>query len=344
MRKADIGFNAAAFATEVQREVSRLPGATIKNGATYFLCPYHSEKTPSAKVTHDAASPYLGRFFCWGCKKTASWQEFAEVAHLSPLNGKEFYGETAPSFASSFYEEHLLGQADEDAGEEEIDDDVMELPFNERNAAKLGLKDNEWRGFPIEFLADLDNIRFRKRWNKARTRSRWYLRLPVVVNGVERGYADAQLFKPDEGPSYLNKKGAWSKKFALFPFDYTMRLMQETKLRTLVLVEGQRDALRLLRYGIPALAITGTNSWSRFKIRLLELAGVKRVILCMDGDVAGELATESMIPTLENGFRLHVIRLWVIAKKMDKKKIDPGDMPTGLVRRLKKLVYKDQGD
>ena len=95
---------------------------------------------------------------------------------------------------------------------------------------------------------------------------------------------------------------------------------------------------------IPALAITGTNSWSRFKIRLLELAGVKRVILCMDGDVAGELATESMIPTLENGFRLHVIRLWVIAKKMDKKKIDPGDMPTGLVRRLKKLVYKDQGD
>jgi 5S rRNA maturation endonuclease (ribonuclease M5) len=164
------------------------------------------------------------------------------------------------------------------------------------------------------------------------------------VNGKEYGHTDALFDKPakGKGTSYLNKKGAWSKTHALFPFDQAIRLMNELGIKTIVLVEGPRDALRLIRAGIPAIAIFGTKSWSLMKVRLLQLAGVERIVLCMDGDPSGQDATDHILPTIEDGFEVKVIKLWVVAKKLKRDKIDPGNMPTGVLRRLEKMVLRDQ--
>ncbi len=338
----DLGFNSVAFADAVRREASRLSGAKVEHKRVIVLCPFHGEKTASAHINIDPASKYLGRLYCFGCKAKKSWAEVAETLGLDQLSGKEFHSEDAPQFFETFYAQNLLG-ASEEKEEIESDPSLKELEFNAENAKLIGLKDNEWRDFSIEFLSRIDNIRFRKRHFKtdAGWESGWFVRLPVVVNGKERGHSDARLFYDADKPSYLNKKGAWSRAYGLFPFDNAVRLMTRRGLRTMVLVEGQRDALRLLRAGVPAVAILGVSSWSLAKIRLLELAGVDRIVLMMDGDRAGKAASQTIEPQLKEGFNLHVIRLWVLAKKLKIKKLDPGNMPNGILRQLKKLVYTD---
>jgi 5S rRNA maturation endonuclease (ribonuclease M5) len=345
IRDRVLGFDKVAFAQAIERELGKLPSTKKERTHTWVSCPFRAERTPSGKVNHDPTSPYLGRYFCFGCGAKASWQEFAEKVNLSPLNGEEFHTDKAPQFFAEFYQRTLLAQDDEPVEYTSFDDDVKELPVTDENAERLGLKGNEWRDFSLDFLRKiLPTIRFRRRLLKVGEdfESTWFIRLPTVVNGIERGYSDAYLYKPKEKstPSYRNKKGSWTKTFGLFPFDSAISLMARRDIKTMVLVEGQRDALRLIRYGIPAVAILGTNSWSELKIRLLELAGVERIILCMDGDIAGRDATKTLKPTLKEGFHLHVIRLWVEAEKLGLKKIDPGDMSITLIKRLKKLVYQ----
>lgn len=334
----DIGFNAVAFADAVRREVATMPGAKPERMQTMMLCPFHSERTPSGKINHDPASPYLGRYFCWGCSARFSWKDFSSKVGLAPLNGKEFHSENVPHFMTEFYQEELLGVKAKEVVDKKED---RERPFTAENFEEI--VGDKWRGFGFDFLSKIDNIRFRKRFRKLEEggwEDFWCVRLPVVVNGIERGHSDALLEKPEKGSSYLNMKGDWTHSYGLFPFDYAVRLMRRKNIHTMVLVEGQRDALRLLRTGIPAVAIMGTKSWSVMKIRLLELAGVNRIILCMDGDGPGEEASELLEPTLTEGFDLHVVKLWVVAKKLNRKKIDPGNMPVRELRQLKNLALK----
>ncbi len=142
--------------------------------------------------------------------------------------------------------------------------------------------------------------------------------------------------KNKEIPTYMNAKGLWSLNKGLFPFDYSVKVMLEKNVSTVVLVEGPRDALRLLKAGIPAMSILGTHSWSDSKRRLLERAGVTKIVLLFDGDEAGEAATELIYPTLIDRFEVVVIPLWVWAEKQGLDKEDPCSMPTFLVKKVRR--------
>jgi hypothetical protein len=122
---------------------------------------------------------------------------------------------------------------------------------------------------------------------------------------------------------------------------------------SVVLVEGPRDALRLLSYGIPCMAILGTHSWSDKKSGLLEAAGVDRIITCFDGDEAGKIATNLIVygktvnkavrpnfTPLENLFTVKAVKLWnlPIPKDFAEGKFDPGNLPDSYLQKLKKLV------
>ena len=100
------------------------------------------------------------------------------------------------------------------------------------------------------------------------------------------------------------------------------------------MVEGPRDALNMLQYGFPALAILGSHNWSQFKTDLVLLLNPSKIIFAFDNDEAGNLALEQISPYFK-GYQ-DVLQLQF------KEGQDPGAL-TGeeveiFYRKIKKLV------
>lgn len=328
----------------VQSQLARISGKKVPH-ATYTMiqCPFHKDNSPSGRVSHDLAKPRsIGWFKCYACGDPMPWSLFS--ARL----GLEGFGPPPPELdvpKTSFahLDEDLLGSSDKLANEP--------LRFHKLNAQSqeyLGLSRQEWRGFSFDFLSSLGASCVYHR-----DKERFYVYLPVNVNGQLRGYIKANPRKPKDGPTYLNAPGTWSLDYGLFLFDQSLALMKRKGWTTMVLCEGPRDALRLLRDGIPAIALLGTRSWSTRKVRLLEMAGIEKIVICLDGDNAGYEAARFLFtgkpsknsekPTvapLRESFDCEVFALWDYAVPDDfpDDKFDPGNMPASLVQKLKRLL------
>ena len=299
---------------------------------TMICCPYHDDKTPSGQIFHGPDTQVMGYYICRGCGIRKLWNELAKDM------GWPTFGKTKPSDKFVTMVKTLQTEA---SPKEEIAFDLEDLPTG-----------RSWRSFPTEFLTKVG-----AKLGRYTESGRPFVYLPVLVGGRERGYIRAQIKKQGDFPSYLNKSGSWSKTHGLFPFDYSIRLMTCRDLSTMVLVEGPRDALRLLRYGIPAVSILGTQTWTAKKAKLLELHGVDRVIVMMDGDPAGQLAVSKIVPDLNSLVSTYEFNLCTHPKspfpkweKLSKEKRkakkhllwDPGNCPKQILRELKNLVYREK--
>jgi len=308
---------------------------------SFILCPYHPEKTPSGRINHDPSKRGVGRFKCYGCGASKPWNELAATLGLERMSKYGFpkSGEV-PVIPENRFLESLFEEKKESASMEEIDLIEFEPEINKQ----LGIE-KKWRGFSIRFLASIGaKIAYRT------DIQRYYVWLPVYVRGKLSGHILAALKKPENKafPSYLNAPGVWSLKKGLFPFDYAVDLMKKLSLETLIIVEGPRDALRLILMGYPAVSMLGTHSWTDSKSRSLELSGVSKVVVMMDGDAAGRKATkflttgiregstEASIRPLKEFFRVKAIRLWKLEVPEDHSEsaYDPGNMPTSLIKEL----------
>ncbi len=291
----------------------------LSSTRAYILCPFHNEKTPSGGVSLDPKFPgSLGRFKCWGCGKTASWNELAKILGMKKLNGKQ----AVPDNTGYIDVKAMRGTVlPKDEKEDLKDFDFFDLQ-------------EDWRGFEPEFLQKVCGAKLVYHdWTQ-----HFFVWLPVRVRGKEVGYIRGHMRRPEEGPTYLNKPGDWVLKKGLFPFDYAIELMKRKGLKTIVLVEGPRDALRMLRAGIPSVCIMGTNNWTDKKRHLLEMAGVERILLMMDGDKAGKKATFKIHPTIKMAFEVKVFRLWKTAAELGLDKLDPNNAPKEVVKRAKELL------
>jgi len=329
----------------VLNELGKLSGKKTRNsGYTMICCPFHQDANPSGRVSHDAARPRsIGWYRCYaGCREPMSWQTFAAETGLQP------FGPPPPEL-------HVPKQRFDDYdGSFFSDDDSLqreEMRFNDlgpQSQEYLELDRPAWRGFSFEYLRSIG-----AKCTYHKYHARYYVYLPVNVNGQERGYIKAQAHKPqDKGPSYLNAPGTWSLDYGLFLFDQSLNLMRSRGLTTIVLVEGPRDGLRLHKAGIPVVSILGTRSWSTRKVRLLEAAGVEHVIVCLDGDAAGESATSFLltgkpqkdqpatVTPLTDAFRCTNFALWEyeVPEGFNDKKLDPGNMPSSLVKLLSRSL------
>lgn len=271
-------------ARSVEDQLRTYTGKKIQGpDGTTILCPFHSERTPSCHIFHGPRAYVPGYFVCLGCGAKGRWDVIAPAIGLEPFKN----GPARP------LEARPLAKPKEDETVDSTDFEIKRLP-----------KNKAWRGFETNWLHEVGCKLMVTSWG---TKFIW---MPVIVGGRTRGYIRGRMRKDPAGkyPSYLNKSGTWSKTHGLFPFDYAISMMGRSK--TIVLVEGPRDALRLLYHGIPAMAILGTNTWSPKKVDLLELHGVRKVILLMDGDPAGIAATEKIAPLLKDMFRTKVLKLW----------------------------------
>lgn len=310
----------------ILNQLQSYSGEKKQVGETIFVsCPFHSEKTPSFRIFVSPTSKSPGWGKCYGCGQKTAWDNYAEKLGLKPYK----WSKPEQQFARP------LIRADEfDSGSSTDQFTFYDLP-----AGKV------WRHIKTDLLIDIGC----KQITQYNTK---FIYMPVNILGNERGYIRARMRKEADKPSYLNKKGRWSEHYGLFPFDYTMR----NKPKSVVLVEGPRDALRLLSFKIPALAILGTQSWSKRKSSLIEIAGVKNVIMCFDGDSAGLKAREVVRPNLEKLVKVETFDLcgkdspyWPFrnredpGKDMKKRGVegwDPGNMPLSKVKELASLVSK----
>jgi len=322
----------------IQSQLQSVPGPKKNNGSsTFILCPYHSEKTPSARVFHD--NGYLRCYGCGVAKPYKVWSKEYGLEKLGkhnlPASGKVPTGR----FLTNLLSESASNSTDHAAS-------VDDLEFHELDselARQVGVS-RTWRSFRSKWLSEKIGAKLVCDSNSGRH----YVWLPVSVRGRLRGHVLAQLRKPKDKmvPSYLNAKGQWSKRYGLFPMDTAVEIMRERGLRTIVVVEGPRDALRLIHMNIPAVSMLGTHSWTDLKSRMLELCGVERVVLLLDGDDAGKKATrflrtgkrtpdaEPVMKPLVDQFQVKVVRLWNLEVPEGSENPDPGNLDEDFLLKL----------
>jgi len=257
-------------------------------------CPYHSDNTPSGSLS--LSPTFAGSFRCFACGAKANWDDLAPRLNLQPFKRGEPKEEYALNFMTSSHE----ATEEQEKLYQEDKFKFWDLPPNKR-----------WRSIPTNLLIDLGGKLCVKWsddyqcWGKTK-----FIYLPVMINGEQEGYFRARLKKEEDQPSYYNARGKWSFTQGLWPFDHSIALMRSLKSSTMILVEGQRDALRLINYGIPAMCIFGTQSVGKAKVKHLELAGVQRLLIMMDGDAAGISGTEKIIEAATGMFQLKTVKLW----------------------------------
>lgn len=293
-----------------------------------ICCPYHNDKTPSGLVYLTLNGP--GNYRCFGCGEKRNWNELAKTLGLKPVG----YSEPSTQYATprETHEEKVAKKKETSSK----DFKLFDIP---RNKVWRKIKTNTLISVGCKLMVEYG------------VKS---LYMPVIINNKLRGYCKGKLRKVEGEISYINSPGAWVMEEGLFPFDYSINLMNEIGINAIVLVEGQRDALRLIENGIPAMAVLGTNNWSHRKANLLEISGVETVFLMMDGDPAGVKATDKAIEYLDN-VRVIPIRLWKLSgrlytdylkldeeqQKEKKNKLwDPGNCPQGIIDKLKAKVMQ----
>lgn len=290
---------------------------------TMICCPFHEDRTPSGQVFHGDSTRIPGFFKCLGCGETAVWDKLAPLLGLEPF----VKGPPADAFATP-----LSLQEPTEAMDDEDDLVLRDLP-----------EGKQWRGFPTRFLRKV-GVKCSTKWNRTVV---W---LPVYVGGQLKGHIWGMLRPQEDFPSYLNKKGSWSKTYGLFPFDYAIKVMKARGSTTMALVEGPRDALRFLRQGIPCVALLGTQSWTAHKVDLLELHGVETLVDIMDGDAAGIAAHKLIVPDIKRTMNSRSVKLWSIknspyieyvatTSKKARKRLkdslwDPGNIPQNLLDKI----------
>jgi hypothetical protein len=331
--------NRTAF---IQNQLAMFAGTKREQGDRFFvLCPFHAERTPSGKIDRNS-----GYFWCFGCGAQAKWDEVAPKLGMEPFKSGPPKDEQALDLFMGKASQALTSDVRYEKGRFKF----WPLPKNKK-----------WRTIPTNTLIKLGG-RLCVKWSDDYQRwgSTKYIYLPVNINKEKEGYFLARLTKHPDYPSYMQAKAVgdshWVKTHGLWPFNMCIKLMRSLDSRTVVLVEGQRDALRLLLHGIPAVCIFGTQSWSDSKAKLLEIAGVKTVVMFMDGDCAGRDATINITPRAKKLLSVRVLKLWKmkgspwlkfrhyaepskVAKKRGVELWDPGNVPVRILDKIKAKYF-----
>lgn len=259
----------------------------------------HDRKTPSLSIRKAD-----GAFYCFGCGvRGPNWNALAKY-----IGGKKLRQQDLPD-PFGLLHDHLSRHIARMAAE-------AELPW--------GLEpwtQGKHRGLSPAFLTRLEAHRWYDDFMRC-----YRVFFPIQQQGELMGWVARRLDKSDE-MKYRNAPRMPAKRI-LYPHDFAHRYFD---CRTVALVEGPMDALRLCHFRIPALAIMGTNNWHDRKRSLLLNLGVQRVVIATDGDAAGKKCRyDSLEPSLMAWFDVEHF----FPPEGD----DPGSMKRKHVERLRRMV------
>jgi len=323
-----------------------------KTGARYMgRCPFHEERTPSFSVN---AADKL--FYCFGCGAKGDLITFVrDTEQLDFAGAIEWladrfnvqlqYEETSPQYdaqrrrrarlhelldaAASFYERYLwdsqAGSVARDylAGRGLAEDVCREYRLGLALGGTTLVRKAAARGFTREELvgAGLVNRRGNDYFSGR-------LLFPLAdARGRVLGFQARKLLEDDPlRAKYVNSpEGELFRKGDLL---YGLDLARAAIARQerAVVVEGNTDVIALRQAGVePVVASMGTALTER---QLRELGRLtKRIVLCFDGDAAGEAATlRGMELAASQGFDVRVVALPA--------GLDPADLADGFEQRI----------
>jgi DNA primase len=323
-----------------------------KAGARYVgRCPFHDERTPSFSV-----NPADKLYYCFGCGAKGDLITFVrETEQLDFAGAVEWlaerfnveleYEQTSPEqdarrrrrerllslldAAASFYERYLWDSqagslardylAGRGLGEEIAREYRLGLALGGTTLTRKALA----KGFTREELraAGLINARGSDYFNGR-------LLFPLTdARGRVLGFQARKLREEDAlRAKYVNSPESelFHKGDLLYGLSYARNAI--AKQERAIVVEGNTDVLALRQAGIePVVASMGTALTER---QLRELSRLtKRVVLCFDGDAAGEAATlRGMELAAAQGFDVRVVAL--------PSGLDPADLADGFEQRV----------
>jgi 5S rRNA maturation endonuclease (ribonuclease M5) len=238
---------------------------------------------------HDNATASLsinkrkGYYYCFGCGIKGSWNTLAGL-----IGAQEITGESGPDPFRLLHEDI----------KEQL---VLTNGQNIKTKNNLPWDLEPWEG-PWRRISSytMDACTAYLWYDDYDPEDRLYRALfPVFVLGELEGWVSRGLTKSTKGRKYRNSPSFGSKRL-LFPMD----VVSQMKTKSVALVEGPYDALRLVDLDIPALCNFGSGNWKkRKKIHLMNL-GIERVVIAGDGDVSGEKMRAKMAADLREEFEV----------------------------------------
>ena len=273
------------------------------------LCPFHSEKTPSFRVT-----PQTQTWHCFGCDRGGDVFKFVELIEntdfrgalelLAERTGVELARQSSAErqrvdlrkrileinkLAQQYYEYVLWGHPSGEPGRRLLERRGVDEPTGRRFG--LGFAP-AGRGSLSSFLrsrrksmADADAAGLVRRAGDFFTD-----RLIVPIRD-ERGHVLAFVGRTagDDPRKYVNspETAAYSKGRVLFALDVARAAIG--KVGNAVLMEGQFDVITAHQFGIANAIATSGTALTEDQLRLLSRF-TEEVVLCFDGDPAGKAA------------------------------------------------------
>lgn len=340
-----------------------------KKGKNYFgVCPFHDDHNPSMSVNVEK-----GIFTCFVCHKTGTVftfvQDYLNIPFLEAVKvvadkigitlsagyktvSKYDKHYEALDLAIKFYQNNLRSSEGTEAREylnkRGINDEIIDefnigfAPKNYDTIVKLLTS----KGFDENTLLETGLI---NRNNTLYDIFRDRITFPIHnARGNPVGFS-ARIYKNIDEAKYVNTKETVIFKKGEILFNYHRAQNEARRLKYLVVVEGQMDAIRLYASGIKNVVATMGTALTSYHADLLKKTNVK-IILCMDNDAAGEMATLKNGEILESvGCDLSVLRITdakdpdeYILKHSKEEFIDALDHATTFFDFKMKLLKKDK--
>jgi DNA primase len=273
----------------------------ISGGSIRICCPFHDESTPSCYINLDEDKVPLGIWSCFGCESSGNWNKLAAQLGLEQVDFKQQAYDK--QFTSMYRRLKKIGATNS-----------YKLPEN------LSIWEDNWRNFTSTQLAEYQPAKFYDLECEE-----YRILFPIIQSQKLMGHLSERLTNKDKGPKHKFSKNFPSQQ-CLYPLDLHVG-------KTVILVEGLVDMLRLRSESLPALCFFGCGNWKNSKMNLLMSKGIDHVIICGDGDSAGHEINQRIKKDLEQFIDVNVFKIPIFEKK-----IDPGDMPEPFIRSLKALI------
>ena len=305
-----------------------------QRGKNYFaICPFHDDHNPSMSI-----SPEKQIYTCFVCgasgnvfnfvmnyEKISFVEAVAKVASTAGINlsikathksrnkddtYSKFYG--MYELANKYYQNNIKTLYGKTAisylKKRNIDESVIKefeigLSLNDNNVTKL-LKN---KGFNEDDLIDIGICGKKDDFVYDVFRNR--IMFPIHDSDNKVVGFSGRIYNGESESKYVNSKESVIFKKGKILYNYSRALNEAREKKQIIIVEGFMDVIRLYTIGIKNVVATMGTAITKEHADLIRRLS-KNVILCFDGDSAGQKATISALQMLENiGLEPKIVRL-----------------------------------
>lgn len=305
-----------------------------QKGKNYFaICPFHDDHNPSMSI-----SPEKQIYTCFVCGASgnvfnfvANYEKVSFVSAVKKvaqkaginldINVKDDYKPQDTKYdkyykmfdiTNKYYQNNIKSvygkKAIEYLHNRKIDDDIINefeigLSMNDNNVSKL----LEKKGYDVNELIDIGLCGKKDNFVYDIFRNR--IMFPLYnLDGKPVGFS-GRIYNGEADSKYVNSKESIIFKKGNLLYNYHRALSHAREKHQIIVVEGFMDVIRLYTIGIKNVVATmGTAITKEHANLLMKLS--KNIVLCFDGDKAGEKATISALDALEKiGITPKIIRL-----------------------------------